>query len=104
MAASQFDYTTMEKATTEIKAAADAIADKVTTIATNANTAVCACYTGDAAEAYKTAFNNVADEVSTTIKSIATSLEAELDFQKRAYINKEQEMASSVAPVQSASN
>ncbi len=99
MAASQFDYATMATATTEIKTAADAIADKVTSIATNANAAVGACYTGEAADSYKAAFNKVADDVSTTIKSIATALETELDLQKAAYVKKEQEMASSVASV-----
>lgn len=97
MAASQFNYAVMTDAQTEIKTMGDNIAASVLKIAENAKAAVNACYTGEAADAYNTAFNNVAESVNAAIKEIATKLDAELAQQQADYTAKEQQMMSTVA-------
>ena len=60
MAASQFDYATMVTAQAELEKMGGEIAQFVLDIATDASAVIDGCYTGEAADAYKTAFKNVA--------------------------------------------
>lgn len=96
MAASQFDYATMVTAQAELEKMGGEIAQYVLDIATDASAVIDGCYTGEAADAYKTAFKNVAESVNVAIKDISTKLSAELTQQQTDYANKEQQMADSV--------
>lgn len=96
MAASKFDYEKMSAIQTQLKADGDAICNFVDTIATNATTAVNACYSGEAADQYNSSFKKVATEVNAAIKEIVGKLEEELNQQQADYTAKEQQLASSV--------
>lgn len=97
MAASQFDYARMVTAQNELEKMGGEIAQYVLDIATDAGSVIDGCYTGEAADAYKTAFKNVAESVNTAIKDISSKLSAELTQQQTDYANKEQQMMDSVA-------
>ncbi len=97
MAASQFDYAKMVTAQAELEQMGNEIAQFVLDIAANANGMVAKCYTGEAADAYTTAFKNVADSVNAAIKDISNKLSTELTQQQADYAAKEAQMVESVA-------
>ena len=96
MAASKFDYAQMMTAQAELEKMGKEIADYVLNIATDAGSVIDGCYTGEAADAYKTAFNKVAEAVNIAVTDISTKLNTELAQQQADYANKEQQMVDSV--------
>ena len=97
MAASKFDYAQMMTAQAELEKMGKEIADYVLNIATDAGSVIDGCYTGEAADAYTTAFKNVADSVNAAIKDISNKLSTELTQQQADYAAKEAQMVESVA-------
>ena len=96
MAASQFDYAKMQTAQKELEDMGKKIAEFVLNVANEANGVIDGCYTGEAANAYKTAFTNVAESVNTAILDINQKLAEELNTQHEEYKLKEQQMAETV--------
>jgi uncharacterized protein YukE len=98
MAKSGMDYDKMEALIKDIESnhatkIHNALTDNVQTIINSIRDA----YSGEAAESYKLTFNNTANNIDLTMKSIITQLNNNFTAEKAAYAEQEKKMKESLA-------